>query len=108
MDHVLGQDGGGGGAIAGDVVGFDRRFLEELGAHVFKGVFQLDFLGDGDAVVGDGRRAELLVDGDVAALGAEGGGYGRGDRVDAAFQLAASVFREYDLLRRHFILISVL
>ena len=35
------------------------------------GVFELDLAGDGHAVVGDGRRAELLVEHDVAALGAK-------------------------------------
>ena len=34
--------------------------------------FELDLLGDGDAVLGDARRAEGLVEDDVAALGAEG------------------------------------
>ena len=47
-------------------------FLHQLRAHVLKGVFQLDLLGDGHAVVGDQRSAELLVENDVAALGAEG------------------------------------
>ena len=34
-------------------------------------VLQLDFLGDGDAVFGDGGRAEGFFEDDVAALGAE-------------------------------------
>ena len=64
----LGQHGGGGGAVAGDVVGLGRGFLEKLRAHVLERIVELDVLGDGDAVVGDGRRAVLLVEGDVAAL----------------------------------------
>ena len=35
-------------------------------------VVELDVFGDGHAVVGDGRRAELLVEDDVAPLRAEG------------------------------------
>ena len=50
----LGVDGGGGGAVAGDGGGLAGDFLDHLGAHVFVGVFELDFLGDGDAVLGDG------------------------------------------------------
>ncbi len=34
-------------------------------------VFELDLLGDGDAVLGDRGRAEALVDDDVATLRAE-------------------------------------
>jgi hypothetical protein len=69
VDHVLGQDGGGGGAVAGDVVGLDGRFLEQLGAHVLIRVLQLDLLGHGHAVVGDGGRAELLVEATLRPLG---------------------------------------
>ena len=71
VEDGFGQDGGGGGAVAGDVAGLAGDFADHLGAHVFVHVFQLDFLGDGDAVLGDGRRAEALLEDDVAALGAE-------------------------------------
>ena len=69
----LGQNGRGGGAVAGDVAGLAGDFADHLGAHVFVGVFQFDFLGDGHAVLGDGRGAEFLVEDDVAALRAERG-----------------------------------
>ena len=85
-DDRLGQHGGGGGAVAGDVVGLGGGFLQQLGAHVLEGILQLDLLGDGDAVVGDGGRAELLVEGDVAALGAEGDLDGVGQGVDAPLE----------------------
>jgi hypothetical protein len=68
VDDRLGEHRGGGGAVAGHVVGLGRRLLQELGAHVGEVVVELDLLGDRDAVVGDGRGAELLVEGDVAAL----------------------------------------
>ena len=80
----LGQHGGGGGAVAGDVGGLARHFADHLGAHVLERILQLDFLGDGDAVLGDGGGAELLVEDDVAALGAEGDLDGVGEGVDAA------------------------
>ena len=53
--HRLGQDGRGGGAVAGDVVRLRRGLLEHLGAHVLERVLELDLLGDGHAVMGDGR-----------------------------------------------------
>ena len=69
LDDGLGQHGGGGGAVTGDVVGLGGDLLDQLGAHVLEGVVELDLLGDGHAVVGDRRGAELLVQRHVAALG---------------------------------------
>jgi len=51
----LSQDRRGGGAIARGVAGFAGNFAHHLSAHVFIGVFQLDFLGDSDSVFGDCR-----------------------------------------------------
>ena len=69
----FGQQRGGGGAVAGGVAGLAGDFAHHLGAHVFVGIFQFDFLGDGHAVFGDGRGAKFLVEHDVAAFGAERG-----------------------------------
>ena len=80
----FGQHGRGGGAVAGGVAGLAGDFAHHLGAHVFIGIFQFDFLGDGDAVLGHGGRAEFLVEHDVAAFGAERGGDGAGELGDAA------------------------
>ena len=52
----LGEHGGGGGAVAGDVGGLGGDLLDHLRAHVLELVLELDLLGDGDAVLGD-RRA---------------------------------------------------
>src|SRR5579859_877643 len=100
--EALGDDGvrqhrGGGGAVAGDVVGLGGGFLQELGAHVLIRVLQLNFLGHGHAVVGDGRRAILLIDGHVAALGTQRGAHGIGHGIHAVLQAAAGIFSEYDL-----------
>ena len=54
----LGHDGGRGRAVARHVGGLARDLLHHLGAHVLILVFQLDFLGDRDAVLGHRRRAE--------------------------------------------------
>ena len=85
-DHRLAEDGRGGGAVAGDVVRLGGDFLEQLRAHVLERILELDLLGDGHAVVGDRGRAELLVEDDVAALGAERDLDGVGQSVDAALE----------------------
>ena len=88
----LGENGGGGGAVAGDVGGLRGDLADHLRAGVLELVLQLDLLGDGDAVLGDRRRAELLLDDDVAALGAEGHLDRVGELVDAAQDRLAGLF----------------
>ena len=68
----LGEHGRGRGAVAGDVVRRRGDLADELGALVLEGVLDLDLTGDGDAVVRDRGRAELLVEHDVAPLRAKG------------------------------------
>ena len=66
--HGLRENRRGGGPVAGDAVGFGGDFLDELRAHVGEGISQLDLLGDGDAIVGDGRRSGELLQHRVSAL----------------------------------------
>ena len=79
----LGEHRRGGRAVAGDVGGLRSDLADHLRAHVLERVLELDLLGDGDAVLGDRRGAELLLDDDVAALGAERHLDGVGELVDA-------------------------
>ena len=60
-DDGLGQNGGGGGAVAGLVIGLGGHFADQLGAQVLELVGKFDFLGDGHAVLGGarGRRTTL-------------------------------------------------
>src|SRR5258708_2457785 len=67
----LRQNGGSGGAVAGHVTGLAGNFAHHLCAHVFQRVFEFDFFGHSHAVFGDGRRTELFLNHDVAALGAQ-------------------------------------
>src|SRR6056297_3285486 len=97
--HRPGEDGGGGGAVAGHVVGLLRDFLDEFGADPLVGVGELDVPGDGDAVVGDGGGAPLLVEDDVASLRAERDAHGVGQLVHPGFEAAASLGVECDHLR---------
>jgi hypothetical protein len=90
----LGENRGGRRAVAGDVVGLGGDFTDELGAHVLELVFQFDFLGDGNAVLGDARSAEGLVDDDVAALRAERDLHGVCEDVDATQHLFARAAAE--------------
>ena len=98
---ALGEQGGGGGAVARGVGGLGGDLLHHLGAHVLIGIGELDLLGDGHAVLGDGRRAEFLVDDDVAALGPEGHLDRTREKFDAAQDLLAGGFFENELFGRH-------
>src|SRR5438105_3402909 len=69
----LGEQSGSSGAIAGVIAGFAGDFADHLGAHVFAGILQFDFLGDGHAVFGHRRRAVFFVDHHVPAFGTERG-----------------------------------
>src|SRR5690606_246226 len=46
-DDGLAEDGGGGGAVTGNIVGLGGDRTQQLGAEVLELVFQFDFLGDG-------------------------------------------------------------
>src|SRR5690606_32644456 len=56
-----------------------RDLLDELGTHVLVGILEVDLLRNRDAVLGDGRAAEGLLDDHVAAAGAEGDLDGAGE-----------------------------
>ena len=70
-EDCLSQNGSGGRSVACDVRGLGSDFAHHLGAGVLEFVFQFDLLGNGDTVLCYCRRSELLLNHDVAALGAE-------------------------------------
>jgi hypothetical protein len=72
-----------------------------LRAEVLDAVLQVDLLGDGDAVLGDGRRAELAVDDHVAAFRPERDLDRVGELVDAAQERRARLLVKDDLLGCH-------
>jgi hypothetical protein len=80
----LGQNGGGGGAVAGLSLVLEATSRIIWAPMFSKLVFQFDFLGDRHAVLGRARGAEGLLDDDVAALGAQRHLHGVGEDVDAA------------------------
>ena len=80
----LGQNGGRGGAVAGDIGGLRRHLAHHLGAHVFERILQLDLFGDRDPVLGDGRSAIFFLQNDVASTRSEGHFDRIGELVDSA------------------------
>ena len=97
LEDRVGEHGGGGGAVAGQVGGLLGDFDHELGAHVLEAVFEFDFLGDGHAVLRDGRAAEGLVDDHVLAGRAHRDGDGIGQLFDALEHFRAGVVFEEKL-----------
>ena len=104
----LGENGRGGGAVAGEVASLGRDFLHHLRAHVLERIGELDLLRDGDAVLGDGRCAELLVDDDVSALRSERDLHRLGELIDAALERRARVGVEMEFFGCHVMLCSSL
>ena len=90
-DDRLSQNGRGRRAVTGDVGRFGSGFLDDLSAHVFKFVRQFDFFGDGNAVLGDARRAERFGQNDVAAFRTQRHFDGIGQNVDAAQHRVAGI-----------------
>src|SRR5215213_8573870 len=84
----LGQHGRGGGPVTCDVVGLGGHLLGQLSAEVLIRIVEFHVARHRDAVVRDRRRTPLLVEHDVAALGAEGDLHGVGEGVDTALQRA--------------------
>ncbi len=101
VDDDLSEQGCGGGAVTHEVVGLSGDLLHELGAHVLDGILELDFLGDGNAVIGDGGRAVGTLQRNVTALGAHGGGDCVSQGVDALGELGTCVGAENDVLSHY-------
>ncbi len=101
LTMACGQNGRGGGAVAGLVVGPGSDFLDHLRAHVLELVFQFDFLGDRHTVLGDARRAEGFVEHDVAAFRAQRHLDRVGKDVHTLEHPIAGVGVEFDVLSSH-------
>ena len=67
-------------------------------AHVLHRILEVDFLGYGHAVLGDGGRTKLLLNYDVAALGTERRLHGVCQRVNAAQDRLTGIFTVQNLL----------
>ena len=88
-------------AVACDVVRRRRDLAHELRTLVLEDVLDLDLASDRDAVIRDGRRAELLVQHDVATLRAKGDLDRVGEDVHAALESAPGILVELQLFVSH-------
>ena len=109
-DDCLRKYCGSGCTVADNVVCLGGSFLDDLRAHVFKRVSQLNFTGDGHAIVGEfdflsNRYAVVDYDGAtvllfqdyVTSLGTERDFYRVGKLAYAAFQCTSCFFSVFDL-----------
>ena len=83
-DNGVGQHGRRRGAVASKVTLLRGDLAHHLRPHVLELVGEFDLLGDGDATLGDARRAEALLHDDVAALRAKRHADRVGQNFDAA------------------------
>ena len=100
-ENGLRQHGGCRSAVAGDIAGLGRDFANHLRTHVLERILELDFLGDGHPVLGDRRRAELLVEHDVATLGTQGYLDGVGERIHSGLERFTGRHLELQLFGSH-------
>ncbi len=98
FNHRVGQHGGGGGAVAGSVVGLGGGLADQGHAGVLDVIFEFNFLGDRHPIVDDLGSAKFLFQHHVAAFGAEGDGHGFRQDVHAFFEGTTSVFVVDNLL----------
>ncbi len=88
----MGQDRGSRGAVAGVIGSLFGDFTDHLSAHIFIRVLQVDLFGDRNTVFSDKRCAELLIDHNVAAAGAERDCDRSCKNVHAAFDALTRIF----------------
>src|SRR5690606_25888226 len=100
-DNRLGQHSRGGSTTASDLAGLGGHLAHPLRAHLLEAVFELDFLGNGHAVLGHRGGSKALLDDDVAALGTEGHLHRVGERVDAGENEVPSRLFKNDFLGSH-------
>ena len=71
MDHGLCKDCRCRRAIARDIIRLGSNFLDELSAHIFKAILELNLLGNCNTIICDGRSAIGLLENDISALRAK-------------------------------------
>ena len=72
LDQCIGQNDGGRGAVAGNLIGLHRHFPHDLRTHIFKPVEQFNFGCDADTVTGNQWRPDRPVDHGIHPLGTKG------------------------------------
>ena len=92
----FGEDGFGvdrrrGGAVTGILGRLAGHFFDHLGAHVLEGVFEFNFLGNGDTIFGNGGGAKGFFKDHHTAGGTEGALHRFGKFLDATQHAFAGV-----------------
>ena len=96
MHHAPGQHGCRGGSVAGYVVGLFGYFFDQFGANALVWVFEVDFFGDRNTVIGDRWSAPLFVEHDVATFWSEGDTNSVSQFIHPVFEGSASYFVKCD------------
>src|SRR5205814_1872490 len=97
-ENGFGQYRRGRGAVADFVAGLARNLVNELGPDVLERTGQLNFLADGDAVLGDTWGTERLLQDDVATRGAHGHLHRPGELAQSFEDLLPGFLRKHQLL----------
>jgi hypothetical protein len=88
--------------VAGEIVCLLGDFSHHLRAHVLELVFQLDFLRNRHAVLGDTRGPERFIEHDVAAFRAERHLHSVCENVDTTQHAIARITGKFYVLSSHF------
>src|ERR1019366_7285770 len=98
----LGQNCSGCRTVTGNVGRFAGDFANHLSADVLQAVLEFDLFRNGDAVLRDRRRSELLLDNYVSPSGAESYLNSVRQQVHAAQDRLPRLFSVYDLFCHDF------
>ncbi len=90
-----------GRTVACNVAGFACSFLDELGAHVFKGILQFDVFSNRYAVLGHAGAAPTFVQNGIATARPEGHTNGSGEFAGPVQQFLSRVIAVNQLFRTH-------
>src|SRR5471030_33211 len=101
VDDSLSQNGSSGSTVTSVIVGTGGNVFDQLRAHVFETVFEFDFFGYGNAVLGDGRSAEALLDDHVTAFRAQGRFYCVSQDVYTGEHFLAGGVAEFNFFSSH-------
>ncbi len=106
IDDSLSQNGSSGCAISGFVVGLGGNILDQLGAHILETVFQFDFFGNRNAILGDDRSTKAALQYHIAALWTKGSLYRISQGVDTSEHFFTAGIAELNFFSSHLLYTS--
>ena len=87
----LSQNGSCGGTVASIIASLAGHTLHKLCAGILKGIFQFNLLGYGHTVLGNLGSAKLLINNNVATLGAQRNFHCISQRIGSSFEHLAGI-----------------